>query len=495
MEEYDAEYAEGGLADEEEQSESWLVPEPRGQVEGLSSSPHPSAPPTEALGSPASEQGDESSDFDDEYLQPDIFVVCHQPEDDADVEPDHIAMDEASAAADPTKEGAPATPITSAHGTPASMHAGVTPNSRPSRHKEWINPKLQLQHAIDAAATPPAGGEGSSVRGTTSPAAGLSAAQRAKLGPLAHVPGGAEMDLSGASAVDNIDLDSLPDKPWRNASVDVTDYFNYGFTEDTWRLYCQRQQELRAENRMQSKIKVFESGQGQSEMPREQRMMVQNSAAGGAKLTPAQMQAQHQLQMQAQMRQQQVQMQQRRMQMQMPQQQMPQQQMPQQQMQQQQMQQQQMQQQQMQQQQMQQQQMQQMQMRQLQMQQMQQQQMQQQHWPQGDWASGQQNQGMNNNHGASWNEGGGFNQQMLWNGDSRPNQQQWGGQSGLQGQGQWEGNGLPGKGRWQGQPGGQQRQVWDHGQSKWQQSGRPGWEDGSKHESEGGQEGGDAWSE
>ncbi|CAH1962591.1 unnamed protein product [Acanthoscelides obtectus] len=40
-------------------------------------------------------------------------------------------------------------------------------------------------------------------------------------------------------------LDSLEDKPWRKPGADITDYFNYGFNEDTWRAYCERQKRLR----------------------------------------------------------------------------------------------------------------------------------------------------------------------------------------------------------------------------------------------------------
>jgi pre-mRNA 3'-end-processing factor FIP1 len=30
-----------------------------------------------------------------------------------------------------------------------------------------------------------------------------------------------------------------------NQGADITDYFNYGFTEDTWKIYRERQRELR----------------------------------------------------------------------------------------------------------------------------------------------------------------------------------------------------------------------------------------------------------
>lgn len=40
-------------------------------------------------------------------------------------------------------------------------------------------------------------------------------------------------------------LDSLEDKPWKKPGADITDYFNYGFNEDTWRAYCERQNRLK----------------------------------------------------------------------------------------------------------------------------------------------------------------------------------------------------------------------------------------------------------
>ncbi len=32
--------------------------------------------------------------------------------------------------------------------------------------------------------------------------------------------------------------------------ADISDYFNYGFTEETWAQYCDRQRRLRAENNL-----------------------------------------------------------------------------------------------------------------------------------------------------------------------------------------------------------------------------------------------------
>lgn len=51
-------------------------------------------------------------------------------------------------------------------------------------------------------------------------------------------------------------LDSLEDKPWRKPGADITDYFNYGFNEETWRAYCERQK----------RIRIHESGVGLAQL-------------------------------------------------------------------------------------------------------------------------------------------------------------------------------------------------------------------------------------
>ncbi|XP_074204087.1 pre-mRNA 3'-end-processing factor FIP1 isoform X42 [Camelus bactrianus] len=42
-----------------------------------------------------------------------------------------------------------------------------------------------------------------------------------------------------------VDLDSFEDKPWRKPGADLSDYFNYGFNEDTWKAYCEKQKRIR----------------------------------------------------------------------------------------------------------------------------------------------------------------------------------------------------------------------------------------------------------
>ena len=52
------------------------------------------------------------------------------------------------------------------------------------------------------------------------------------------------------------DVDSLEDKPWKKPGADLTDYFNYGFNEHTWKQYCQKQLSLRAEFGLKKRINV-----------------------------------------------------------------------------------------------------------------------------------------------------------------------------------------------------------------------------------------------
>jgi len=52
------------------------------------------------------------------------------------------------------------------------------------------------------------------------------------------------MTINGQPSVE-YDVEAIEEKPWRKPGADVTDYFNYGFTEDTWQAYCTRQKKMR----------------------------------------------------------------------------------------------------------------------------------------------------------------------------------------------------------------------------------------------------------
>jgi pre-mRNA 3'-end-processing factor FIP1 len=53
-----------------------------------------------------------------------------------------------------------------------------------------------------------------------------------------------------------LDIDSMEEKAWLKPGADPTDYFNYGFTEETWRAYCLKQMQMKSEIQNLGKIKV-----------------------------------------------------------------------------------------------------------------------------------------------------------------------------------------------------------------------------------------------
>lgn len=54
-----------------------------------------------------------------------------------------------------------------------------------------------------------------------------------------------------------MDIDRLEDRPWMMPGADKTDYFNYGFDENSWINYSMRQQALRKDKLLTQSITVF----------------------------------------------------------------------------------------------------------------------------------------------------------------------------------------------------------------------------------------------
>ncbi|CAO3581916.1 unnamed protein product [Absidia cylindrospora] len=56
--------------------------------------------------------------------------------------------------------------------------------------------------------------------------------------------GGIDLDAVGeynGQPITEVDMDIFEDKPWRKPGADITDYFNFGFNEMSWRDYCAKQ--------------------------------------------------------------------------------------------------------------------------------------------------------------------------------------------------------------------------------------------------------------
>eukprot|EP01086_Lenisia_limosa_P005354 TRINITY_DN21968_c0_g1_i1.p1 TRINITY_DN21968_c0_g1~~TRINITY_DN21968_c0_g1_i1.p1 ORF type:complete len:168 (-),score=33.47 TRINITY_DN21968_c0_g1_i1:3-506(-) len=88
-------------------------------------------------------------------------------------------------------------------------------------------------------------------------ASNISLAAEEKLAP--------SLALLGNTGQFEIDIDKVEKKGWREPGADITDYFNYGLNEKTWRVYCERQLALKSEIESFSKIRVLDDS---NEAPR-----------------------------------------------------------------------------------------------------------------------------------------------------------------------------------------------------------------------------------
>ncbi|KAI8902065.1 Fip1 motif-domain-containing protein [Globomyces pollinis-pini] len=82
------------------------------------------------------------------------------------------------------------------------------------------------------------------------PLIGLPIPKLDSTGVSAPVKSGIDIEAMGQyEGVDiiNVDLDGFEDKPWRKPGADITDYFNFGFNEQSWRAYCTKQKLFRDE--------------------------------------------------------------------------------------------------------------------------------------------------------------------------------------------------------------------------------------------------------
>ncbi|CAH2069573.1 unnamed protein product [Thlaspi arvense] len=71
---------------------------------------------------------------------------------------------------------------------------------------------------------------------------------------------GLDFTLPSHKTIFEIDIETFEEKPWRYQGVDITDYFNFGLNEESWKDYCKQLDQHRIETTMQSRIRVYESG-------------------------------------------------------------------------------------------------------------------------------------------------------------------------------------------------------------------------------------------
>ncbi|GAB4832712.1 hypothetical protein Ancab_006730 [Ancistrocladus abbreviatus] len=69
--------------------------------------------------------------------------------------------------------------------------------------------------------------------------------------------GGLEFTLPSHKTIFEVDIDSFEEKPWKYPGVDVSHFFNFGLSEESWKEYCKQLEQLRLESTMQSRISVL----------------------------------------------------------------------------------------------------------------------------------------------------------------------------------------------------------------------------------------------
>eukprot|EP00042_Codosiga_hollandica_P051523 m.633736 g.633736 ORF g.633736 m.633736 type:complete len:82 (+) comp58300_c0_seq21:524-769(+) len=62
-------------------------------------------------------------------------------------------------------------------------------------------------------------------------------------------------------------MDQFADKPWLKAGADLTDYFNYGFDETTWKEYQEKQRQIRSELQQRALILQHQAPGTRAVMP------------------------------------------------------------------------------------------------------------------------------------------------------------------------------------------------------------------------------------
>ncbi|PWA37564.1 Pre-mRNA polyadenylation factor Fip1 [Artemisia annua] len=83
-----------------------------------------------------------------------------------------------------------------------------------------------------------------------------------RLGPRSTGPqNGQRFSLPRARNILDVNIDIFEHKPWKHPEADLTDYFNFGFNEDSWKLYCNQMDEYRHTGHISSGTPASEPAQ------------------------------------------------------------------------------------------------------------------------------------------------------------------------------------------------------------------------------------------
>ncbi|KAM7410389.1 hypothetical protein PAMA_001704 [Pampus argenteus] len=65
------------------------------------------------------------------------------------------------------------------------------------------------------------------------------------------------LDINLGIPVLRVNVESLEEKPWRKIGADTSDYFNYGFDEESWKVYCKKHAKNKRANAKKARTKIM----------------------------------------------------------------------------------------------------------------------------------------------------------------------------------------------------------------------------------------------
>ncbi|KAI9018568.1 Fip1 motif-domain-containing protein [Phycomyces nitens] len=178
-------------------------------------------------GSTANEAQDISrQEKDEEVMETDIKIKDEQEENEEDYSDDDLEIVLENDESENTGENAETSGQDGAQ-------AATNGSPEPSTSKGGSNPLVTIK-------------PGQQGKSANTPQANSQANPSAASGKTST--GGINLEAVGelnGQPITEVDLDTVEDKPWRKPGADITDFFNYGFNEVTWRAYCLKQKMLR----------------------------------------------------------------------------------------------------------------------------------------------------------------------------------------------------------------------------------------------------------
>lgn len=78
-------------------------------------------------------------------------------------------------------------------------------------------------------------------------------------GSTTAIPGGCGFSLPRYRTILDVNIDAFEQKPWRRPGVDITDFFNFGFDEQSWKDYCNSVDQFRQQTLVRNRFPAYKS--------------------------------------------------------------------------------------------------------------------------------------------------------------------------------------------------------------------------------------------